>query len=111
MATTEVSQALYAEIAEMNPCRWPNPNRPVENVTWYDCIQFRNQLSERHGLRPAYVVTDGGVAWDRAADGYRPPTEAEREYASRAGTSSVYGYGDDPADLHRFANYGDQTCD
>jgi formylglycine-generating enzyme required for sulfatase activity len=111
VATTEVNQALFAAVTGTNPSRWPDPDRPVENVTWFDCIQFCNQLSEQHGLQPAYVVTDQkSVEWDRAADGYRLPTEAEWEYASRAGTSSIYCFGDDPARLYLYANYCDMSC-
>lgn len=96
-----VTRRIYQDVMGNDP-GWPNgeaDDRPVNNVSWYDAIEFCNRLSEREGLMPAYRRNGDNVSWDVATDGYRLLTEAEWEYACRAGTRTRYSFGDDESKL------------
>ena len=86
---TEVTQALYQEVTGRNPSYNNNPALPVECVTYNDVVSFCEELTKR---LPAGLTAD-------------LPTEAEWEYACRAGSKTTYNWGD-KSDPNR-ANVGE----
>lgn len=101
MDRTLVTQDQYQKVMGDNPARWKGGNNPVEQVRWSDAVKFCNKRSESEGLHPCYDLKTWKCNFDN--DGYRLPTEAEWEYACRAGTSTLYFFGDDPAKLGDYA--------
>ncbi len=107
MAVTPVIAGLYHAVIQGEAPAAGCEQVPVVNVSWEDAVRFCNRLSEREGYRLCYRQRFGRWSCDWRADGYRLPTEAEWEYACRAGTTTRYAFGDDPARLERYAWYGE----
>lgn len=89
LGTYQVTQSQWEAVMGDNPSRFTgDANRPVENISWDDTQAFLQRLSEKE---------QGSL--------YRLPTEAEWEYAARAGAKTAYCFGDDPEQLHEYAWY------
>ncbi len=97
-----VTQEVYEKLTGKNPSLWQGPRNPVEQIRWRDAAAFCNARSRAEGLQPAYNTNTWACDFD--ADGYRLPTEAEYEYALRAGLRRADDwFGDSAQELKRHA--------
>jgi formylglycine-generating enzyme required for sulfatase activity len=84
----EVTQQQWREVMGENPSKFVGPTNPVDNVSWDDCQEFLRVLSEKIPKQA-----------------FKLPTEAQWEYACRAGSATAYTFGDDAANLAEYAWY------
>lgn len=114
LAPYPVTRELYHAVRGEAPVSSAGPRTPVTEISWNEAVRFCNLLSQEAGLRPCYSTGDDpdglDVVCDWRADGYRLPSEAEWEYACRAGTSGVR-YGDLDEIAWYYGNSGGQLHD
>jgi len=88
----EVTQQQYEKVMGKNPSKFKAPQNPVEQVIWNDAVEFCRKLSDLPSEKSRGYV-------------YRLPTEAEWEYACRAGTTTTYSFGDSESELGDYGWY------
>jgi formylglycine-generating enzyme required for sulfatase activity len=106
LAPYPVTLELYWAITQKSPRSMDDYQKPVVNISWNEVIYFCNLLSQKTGLKECYSISDDGeeVICDWEADGYRLPSEAEWQYACKAGTMG-YRYGE----LEQIAWYNENS--
>ena len=105
MDRTEMTQVVWEKIGKdealPNPSNFKGADLPVNQVKWDQAAKFCNARSRYEGLKPCY--NEDTAECDFEADGYRLPSEAEWEYACRAGTTTDYSFG---SDAKRLGDHG-----
>ncbi len=91
----EVTQELYYVVMGNNPAKWQGVRNSVEQITWDDAVRFCERLTQE--LRQRKLIG--------ADETIRLPSEAEWEYACRAGTTTAFSFGDNTAELGDYSWY------
>ena len=108
IAVAEITQAEYKAVIGKNPATFDSDTSlPIEDISWFDAIKFCNKLSELLDLLPCYNEKTGACAYLR--NGFRLPTEAEWEYACRAGSETAYSSGADTGALESAGWYRENS--
>ena len=103
----EVTQEQYSRLIMADPSHFKGASNPVEQVSWAHAALYCNARSREEGLEPCYDAASGECNF--LANGYRLPTEAEWEYACRAGTDTEQFFGRDARALRDYAWYADNS--
>ena len=124
MSKYDITQSQYMARMGTNPSHFHDntdaANCPVEQVSWYDAVEFCNKLSSANGLQPVYTIGSytypsgnktATVTATWTNNGYRLPTEAQWEYAARAGSTTTYYWGNasDDATVGQYAWYNQNS--
>ncbi len=97
-----VSEQLWQQVTKKG--KGEGDKRPVTGVSWFEAVEFCNQLSLQEEMEPCYKIVGKQVEWV-SNEGYRLLTEAEWEYGCRAGTETRWWFGDDKSQLRECAWY------
>jgi formylglycine-generating enzyme required for sulfatase activity len=103
----EVVQEEFRKYQRPDPSHFKGPRQPLEQINWTDAAGYCNDRSRADGLEPCYDETTWACNFN--ANGYRLPTEAEWEYACRAGTTTQYSFGNSPGLLKDYAWHADNA--